>query len=75
MKIMFLNVNASQSVLENSKISLSYVLRLRMEVVRPQIANTVAEFYWLEIFVEDAILKVFLENLENLENLIFKKRS
>ena len=52
MKIMFLNVNASQSVLVNSKISLSYILRLRIEIVRLQNANAGSEFYPHDFFVE-----------------------
>ena len=37
--------NASQKVPGSLQLSLSYVLRLRMEIVRLQIGDTVAEFY------------------------------
>ena len=69
MKIMFLNADASQSMLGSPRISLSYVLRLRMEIVRPQNANVRSEFYWHEIFHEGVILEIFLKKLKILKFL------
>ena len=60
MKIMFLSVNASQSVLVKSKISLSYVLRLWMKKVRCQNANAGTEFYPHEISRGGATFEIFL---------------
>ena len=58
MKIMFLNVNASQSMRWNSIISLSYVLRLWMEVVRSQNARAIPEFYLLKVFSGGNIFEI-----------------
>ena len=59
MKIMFLSVNASRECLGITIISLSYVLRLWMKIVRPQNANAITEFYPHEIFHEGAIFESF----------------
>jgi len=69
MKITFLNVNASQIMLWNPIISLSYVLRLRMEIVRCQTVKTIPEFYPHEIFHEGVIFEIFLEKVQIFEFL------
>ena len=43
-----------------------------MEIVRPQNANAVAEFYWVEIFQEGTVFENFLKNLKK---MIFKKKN
>ena len=42
-------------MLVSPRISLSYVLRLWMEIVRPQNANVTTEFYPHEVFHEGAM--------------------
>ena len=59
-------------MLVNDIISLSYVLRLRMEIVRYQNANAGSEFYWHEIFHEGVIFENFFKNLKIFE--VFKKK-
>ena len=56
---MFLNVIASQSMRWNSIISLSYVLRLWMEIVGSQNARAIPEFYPHDFFHESAIFEIF----------------
>ena len=51
-------------MLVNSRISLSYVLRLWMEIVRPQNANVITEFCPYEMFDEGANFEIFLEKLK-----------
>ena len=68
MKIMFLSVIASRSVLVNAIISLSYVLRLRMEIVRPQNADAIAQFYPHDFFTRVPFLKCFLKKSKFLNN-------
>ena len=70
----FLNVNASKSVLVDSMISLSYVLRLRMEIVRPGNVNAGSEFYPHEFFHESAVFENFLKTIEIFEFLKRKKK-
>ena len=69
MEIMFLNVNASQSVLWNSIISLSYVLTICMKIVRPQKDNAIAEFYLHDFFYGGDIFEIFQKN----QNFVFFK--
>ena len=71
MKNMFLNVIASQSMRWNSIISLSYVLRLWMEVVRSQNARAISEFQPQDLFHEYAIFEFFFEKSQNFR--IFEK--
>ena len=61
MKIMFLIAIALGSVLVNDIISLSYVLRLWMEIVRTQNARAISEFYLVEVFYEGDIFDFFQE--------------
>ena len=56
-------------MLVNSKISLSYVLKLWMEVVRSQSANTGAEFYPHEISYGGATFGIYFEKFENFDFL------
>ena len=61
MKVMFLNVKASQSMLGSLEWSFSYVLRLWMEMVRLQNANTISEFYLLKVFLKKCHFWYFFE--------------
>ena len=47
---MFLNAIASRSVLGNYIISLSYVSRLLIKIVRSQNDRAISEFYLVEVF-------------------------
>ena len=71
MKLMFLSVNASQSMPWSLGRSLSYVLRLRMEIVRPKNTRAISEFYPVEIFHEGAIFEtLFLKKSKKLKKWI-----
>ena len=73
MEITFLNVNAAQSMLGSLGWSLSYVWRLRMEIVISQNTRAISEFYPHEIFLEGAIFESFLEKSQNFR--IFEKKN
>ena len=72
MKIMFLRVNASQSMLWSPRISLSYILKPWMEIVRAQNVRPFAEFYPHDFFREGAF---FSENFGKIEIFEFLKKS
>ena len=58
-EIMFLSVIVSRSMIGNPIISLSYILRLWLEIVGPRNANVISEFYPHEIFHEGANFEIF----------------